>query len=978
MADIEVDNTMRNLLQKYEKENNVESDLTSLEPQDDINEQDPSICEDRFRVDRKKLEQMLQAEEGHGETGENFFQRIMLDTNTQITWPSKLKIGAKSKKDPHIKVSGKPEDVAIAKDRIMSILDTKSNRVTLKMDVSYMEHSHVIGKGGNNIKSVMRNTGCHIHFPDSNRGSQAEKSNQVSIAGQPTGVEMARAKIRELLPLVLSFEVPVTNSLHPIPDINSPTIQHIVQRHNIAVNFKRVRGYTTTITVRGAIDNIIGIKEATVRFMEHLTGNSGVVLPVSTQIEIAPQHHLFMIGRGGVNIKQIMQGTGATIHFPDPSSSQRKSTVFVSGPIDSVIIARHLLMGCLPLVLMFDMKEDIEVDSAKLSQLMETLDVFISIKPKPKQPSKSVIVKSIERNAGNMYKTRMILLGQQCEQCSSTVHAPPLNANGSISAPSIGLNNLSILSQNMLSVNSNFMSVNGMSGSSAQLPTSSGQIGIVQPTTINTSGVRRSVTPVTPVIVPHQINTVLINPVSLGMTSTTTASHHTPSPPPGLTKPDPVMVSNQLAQLEMREGLRLDELDIKQQANNMMMMKNHPQNNAYIRVPTSNDIGGCHSNTSQSASPTQSPRSSPTVHIPALSSSNTLNSLHHHGNSMHNNNNNIELSMNGNTHARRNSHSLVDLLMQNSISPSNSGNFSMLGGENALSSSQTQQSLSGSMNNGSMRTEKYSSESGGESDGSDKRAPGCERKERERQIQKAGEMECLSPFLLNYEQKKVLATRAMKKKPVVSEVRTPTATWSGLGFSKSMPESAIREFQKTNGMALFKSGKKLPTTYESRREEDGECHLNDSGSSSGSGSNCSSSMWPPDRSCSPRLNDTGYPSYRKHNFSQSNYFDATSLPRPTKGLWPSSANSSMQLANPEMAELFSKLGLAKYIDIFHQQEIDLATFMTLTDGDLKELGISTFGARRKMLLAISEIKDNLEKVTGNNHSSFLNTRTGKW
>ena len=70
------------------------------------------------------------------------------------------------------------------------------------------------------------------------------------------------------------------------------------------------------------------------------------MLPVSTQIEIAPQHHQFMSGRGGLNVKQIMQGTGSTIHFPDPTcnNAQRKSTVFISGPVDSVIIARHLLM----------------------------------------------------------------------------------------------------------------------------------------------------------------------------------------------------------------------------------------------------------------------------------------------------------------------------------------------------------------------------------------------------------------------------------------------------------------------------------------------------------------------------------------------------------------------------------------------------------------------------------------------------------
>lgn len=38
---------------------------------------------------------------------------------------------------------------------------------------------------------------------------------------------------------------------------------------------------------------------------------------------------------------------------------------------------------------------------------------------------------------------------------------------------------------------------------------------------------------------------------------------------------------------------------------------------------------------------------------------------------------------------------------------------------------------------------------------------------------------------------------------------------------------------------------------------------------------------------------------------------------------------------------------------FSFPQIDLQTFLTLTDQDLKELGITTFGARRKMLLAIS-------------------------
>lgn len=35
----------------------------------------------------------------------------------------------------------------------------------------------------------------------------------------------------------------------------------------------------------------------------------------------------------------------------------------------------------------------------------------------------------------------------------------------------------------------------------------------------------------------------------------------------------------------------------------------------------------------------------------------------------------------------------------------------------------------------------------------------------------------------------------MQRKPVVTEVRTPTDTWSGLGFSKSMPAEAVKELR---------------------------------------------------------------------------------------------------------------------------------------------------------------------------------------
>jgi protein bicaudal C len=92
------------------------------------------------------------------------------------------------------------------------------------MDVSHTEHSHVIGKGGNNIKKVMQDTGCHIHFPDSNRNTQAEKSNQVCMANSTNGTYMTRTIIQCVSEIVETTEITtqLTNQVLPMP-ARSPT-----------------------------------------------------------------------------------------------------------------------------------------------------------------------------------------------------------------------------------------------------------------------------------------------------------------------------------------------------------------------------------------------------------------------------------------------------------------------------------------------------------------------------------------------------------------------------------------------------------------------------------------------------------------------------------------------------------------------------------------------------------------------------------
>lgn len=370
------------------------------------------FSEDRFRVDRKRLEALLSQNikdnnNNNLTKAEAFFLEIMNTTSTQVSWPSKLKVGAKSKKDPHIKITGPTEQVKIAKEKIMQQLDSKSSRVTIKMDVSHTDHSHVIGKGGSNIKHVMKETECHIHFPDSNRNSNnTEKSNQVSIAGQTSGVELARQRIRELLPITLAFDFP-SKQISNI-DLNSPAIQNIVQSYNISVqiksnkhNFKSL----TTIQVRGCVSNQIGLKEGIICLMQCLTGQIGQTIPITTSIEIQNVSS-FMNPKSVSKIKAIQQNTGIQIELPCEKTNNK--IVTMTGACESILYARQEIISQLPLVLMFDLKEDVSTNMT--NKLGEQFECYISVKSKTKQASKSCIIKSSEANVYNMFKARQILM----------------------------------------------------------------------------------------------------------------------------------------------------------------------------------------------------------------------------------------------------------------------------------------------------------------------------------------------------------------------------------------------------------------------------------------------------------------------------------------------------------------------------------------------------------------------------------------
>ncbi|XP_069840196.1 ankyrin repeat and SAM domain-containing protein 3 [Dendropsophus ebraccatus] len=77
---------------------------------------------------------------------------------------------------------------------------------------------------------------------------------------------------------------------------------------------------------------------------------------------------------------------------------------------------------------------------------------------------------------------------------------------------------------------------------------------------------------------------------------------------------------------------------------------------------------------------------------------------------------------------------------------------------------------------------------------------------------------------------------------------------------------------------------------------------------------------------------------------------------------PSHCRASNSLLEPnlppysgpkDLAELLEQIGCSKYLSVFQEQDVNLRIFLTLTETDLREVGITLFGPKRKMTSAIA-------------------------
>uniref|UniRef100_A0A8R1TUC9 SAM domain-containing protein n=1 Tax=Onchocerca volvulus TaxID=6282 RepID=A0A8R1TUC9_ONCVO len=385
--------------------------------------------EEQIQVDRKRLESMITGEPLYGSekflpSAEEFFQKVTELSGAVISWPSRLKIGAKTKKDPYVKMLGTVEQVNCARQLIASTLRIKRDKISLRIEIPHCDHSKIIGRKGKNTQDIVRDTMCHIHFPDSNRIHDMEKNNQVSVSGTVRQVEKARQRLRKLAPLCIICELPNTCRY------SFQELQRSIGHPDIFVSLREERNGKMKCILKGIEQNEVEMVKAVMILanMYQIQNDYGLLC----HTVITSHNCLESLLRDEVK-KEEMQWLAqqTSTHIIQSSTVENDFELFIVGPIAGILIARKYIIGLLPVAVQFD--RILESDHDLIDKALIEAKFGITINEKWRKSRTLVVLSSSEMNICMLYQARERILNLVQNSLNTVPDIFELFKNGHIS-----------------------------------------------------------------------------------------------------------------------------------------------------------------------------------------------------------------------------------------------------------------------------------------------------------------------------------------------------------------------------------------------------------------------------------------------------------------------------------------------------------------------------------------------------------------
>ncbi|KAK9747025.1 KH domain [Popillia japonica] len=250
----------------------------------------------------------------------------------QINFP-----GPGDKRDV-VKIRGPKEDVDKCHKYLQKLVkELNESSYQIEVPIFKQFHKFIIGKGGVKIRKIREETQTKIDLP-----AEVDKNDVITITGKKENVEEAREKIRKIqdeLETLVTEEITIDPKFYnSLIGAKGKLIHSIMEDcGGVTIKFPSAESRSDKVTIRGPKEDVDRARHQLLDL-----ANERQLSSYAAEVRAKPQHHKFLIGKNGANIKKIRDSTGARVVFPT-STEEDNELITIIGKKDAVEQAKALL-----------------------------------------------------------------------------------------------------------------------------------------------------------------------------------------------------------------------------------------------------------------------------------------------------------------------------------------------------------------------------------------------------------------------------------------------------------------------------------------------------------------------------------------------------------------------------------------------------------------------------------------------------------
>ncbi|XP_066586209.1 vigilin [Prorops nasuta] len=242
-------------------------------------------------------------------------QAIMKETDTII------EMASSKNQSLAFLLTGKPHQVLQAKRRILSTFQTQASK---QISIPKEHHRCILGKLGQRLKDLEKNTATKISVPQVN-----DPSDIITITGTKEGIDKAEHEIK-----IISDEqsrkalekISVPKIYHPfIQGAHNENVNALMAETGARINIPPASMQNDEIVITGEKEGVLAAKQKIEEIYAEMKKRCTTV-----SVEVPKSQHKYVNGHRGTTIAKILQLTGVSVEMPAADSPT--GTITLRGP----------------------------------------------------------------------------------------------------------------------------------------------------------------------------------------------------------------------------------------------------------------------------------------------------------------------------------------------------------------------------------------------------------------------------------------------------------------------------------------------------------------------------------------------------------------------------------------------------------------------------------------------------------------------